>query len=193
MDKIISLLKKRDKLNARDCIIKEVSIEESKEYLNKYHLQGYAKDNIRLGLFFNNELVSIMTFDKPRYNKKYEYELIRFCSHKYVVGGAEKLFKYFLKTYGPKTIISYCDFSKFDGKLYSNCLKMEMVNNTICKHWYNPKTKEHYTDAYINKLGFDKIFKTNFGKGTSNKDLMLQSGFVEIYDAGQQLFIYNKN
>ena len=43
-NKIVALLKKRTKINARDCDIVEVSQLEASEYLNKYHLQGYAKD-----------------------------------------------------------------------------------------------------------------------------------------------------
>ena len=33
---------------------------------------------------------------------------------------SEKLFKYFVNTYNPNSIISYCDFSKFRGVVYSN-------------------------------------------------------------------------
>mgnify|MGYP007037140579 CR=1 FL=1 len=82
-----------------------------------------------------------MTFGKPRYNKNYEYELIRYCSSKNIVGGAEKLFNYFIKTYNPKSIISYCDWSKFNGDVY---LKLGFIykSYSIGKHWYNIKTKK---------------------------------------------------
>lgn len=30
-----------------------------------------------------------MTFGKPRYNKNYEYELLRYCSNYSVIGGVE--------------------------------------------------------------------------------------------------------
>jgi hypothetical protein len=38
-----------------------------------------------------------MTFGKPRFNKNYEYELVRFASKlgTKVIGGAGKLLKYF--------------------------------------------------------------------------------------------------
>lgn len=42
------------------------------------------------------------------------------------------------------------------------------------------------------KYGYDRLFNTSFGKGFSNKDLMIQSGFVEIYDAGQATYIWEK-
>lgn len=189
--KIISILKTREKLYARNCVIKAVSLNDTIDYINTYHLQGYAKDTIRLGLYNNNELVSIMTFGKSRYNRNYEYELIRYCSHKYVIGGAEKLFKYFISNYNPNSIISYCDKSKFDGNIYT---KLGFIFNDIkiSKHWYNPKTKQHILNSLLLKLGYDKLFKTNYGKGTSNEQLMLDNGFVEIYDAGQASYIWSK-
>ena len=95
-----------------------------------------------------------MTFGKPRYNKNYEYELIRYCSSKKVVGGAEKLFNYFIKTYNPKSIISYCDWSKFNGNVYSK-LGFKYKSYSICKHWYNTKTKKHITDNLLRQRGFD--------------------------------------
>ena len=46
---------------------------------------------------------------KPRYNKNYEYELIRYAASKHVIGGASKLLKYFERNYKPKSIITYAD------------------------------------------------------------------------------------
>lgn len=79
-NKVINLLCNRPTIYARNCELRTVSTKEATEYLNKYHLQGYARSSIRLGLYRGNELVSIMTFSKARYNKNYQYELIRYCS-----------------------------------------------------------------------------------------------------------------
>lgn len=186
-DKIINLLLPRKTIYARKCEVKEVDLNTAREYLNQYHLQGYAKDNIRLGLFYNNKLISIMTFDKPRYNNNYEYELIRYCSSYNIIGGAQKLFKHFLKNYNPKSIISYCDWSKFNGDVYQT-LGFIFKSYSIGKHWYNIKTKQHITDNLLRQRGFDQLFNTSFGKGTSNEQLMLDHGFIEIYDCGQAVY-----
>lgn len=186
-DKIINLLKFRKTVFARKCTVKEVSIVDSNNYLDMYHLQGHTKSDIRLGLYFNNELVSLMTFGKPRYNKNYQYELIRYCSHFNVVGGAERLFKHFIDMYNPRSIISYCDLSKFDGNVYTK-LGFNLKTVSIGKHWFNIKTKQHITDNLLRQRGFDQLFKTNFGKGTSNDELMKHHGFIEIYDCGQATY-----
>lgn len=186
-NKIISLLLPRETIYARKCTLKEVDKLEAKKFIDDYHLQGYTKDNIRLGLYYNDELVSIMTFDKPRYNKNYEYELIRYCSSKKVIGGAEKLFKHFIIKYNPKAVISYCDYSKFTGNTYIK-LGFNFKNVSVGCHWYNPKTKRHITDNLLRARGVDQLLGTNYGKGTDNKELMRLNGFVEIYDAGQAVY-----
>lgn len=191
-EKIINLLLPRKKVYARECTVQEVSATDTAHFLNTYHLQGNAKSNIRLGLYYKDELVSLMTFGKPRYNKNYEYELIRLCSSYYVVGGNEKLFKHFVNKYNPSSIISYCDNSKFLGNVYITLGFNLKSYGSPSKHWYNMKTKKHITDNLLRQRGFDQLFGTNYGKGTSNEQLMLENGFVEIYDCGQSVYEYIK-
>lgn len=195
-DKIINMLLPKKSLYARSCEVREVSLKDANDFLNLYHLQGgLMKQSICLGLYYNNELVELMTFGKPRYNKNYEYELLRLCSHKdySITGGTQKLFKYFIDNYKPSSIISYCDLSKFTGEVYSK-LGFTLKNISIpARHWYNMKTGQHITDNLLRQRGFDQLFGTNYGKGTSNDELMLKHGFVEIYDCGQSTYIWNLN
>ncbi len=194
-NKIIKLIQPKERIYARKCEIKEPTIEEAKQFINQNHLQNYIKDQIRIGLYYNDELVSIMTFGKPRYNKKYNYELLRYCYTKQVVGGAEKLLHYFIKNYNPDSIISYCDLSKFTGKVYEKLgfRKGKKANPSI--HWFNVDTKKHITNNLLNQRGFDQLLGKEYGrygKGTSNTELMLNHGFVQVYDCGQQSYYWNK-
>lgn len=190
-NKIVNLLKKREPVYARNCEIKEVSIKDAIEFLNENHLQGYARDSIRLGLYNNNELVQIMTFGKPRYNKKFQYEIVRLCSSKYVIGGAEKLFNHFLKMFNVTSVISYCDLSKFNGDVYHKLGFTKEADNKPSRHWYGLSNKAHITDNLLRQRGFDQLFGTDYGKGTSNESLMFDYGFVSVYDCGQARFVYN--
>jgi len=193
MDKIVSLfLLQKERIFARDCEIKEVAKEDAVSFVNEYHLQGYAKDEIRIGLFYKNNLISIMTFGKPRYNSNYQYELVRYCTSKNIVGGAEKLFKYFVKTYNPQSMVSYCDLSKFDGDVYKELGFTSNGKPNPSKHWVSLKNNMHITDNLLRQKGFDKLFKTNHGKGTSNEELMLRHGFIEVYDCGQMTLVWEK-
>ena len=74
------------RIYARKCKIKEISAKEKNDFLNQYHIQGADKSKIKLGLFNEDELVAVMTFGKPRFNKNYEWELIRFASKSRIKG-----------------------------------------------------------------------------------------------------------
>lgn len=194
-DKIISLLKDdRQSIAARKCQVKLVDLQEAKDFINRYHLQGYAIASIRYGLYYNNRLVSIMTFNKPRYNKKYEYELIRYCAKCKIIGGAEKLLKHFILDYKPKNIISYCDLSKFSGATYIKLGFSQLKKPSPSKHYYNCKTKEHFTDSLVRKQGFSRLVHHCDAKDDANvitqdnKTLFIEAGFVEVYDCGQAAY-----
>ena len=190
-NKIISFFIPKQKIYARKCEIKEVSKQECDEFLNLYHLQNTCKNQtIRIGLYYNNELVQIITFGKPRYNKNYEWELLRLCSHKdyIVVGGSQRLWNHFLDNYNLTNIISYCDISKFSGKVYETLgMEFNNISSPGC-NW--SKNNQRITQNLLNQRGFDQLFGTNYGKGASNKDLMIENGWLEVYDCGQKSFIY---
>lgn len=195
--KVINLLLTRETIYARNCKVDKVSRQDAKDFINKYHCQGYARCSILLGLYYKGTLVSIMTFGKPRYSHIADYELIRYCSSRNIIGGAEKLFKHFLDEYKPNTIVSYCDESKFDGKTYTN-LGFKLTNTRIpSKHWYNIKTKEHYTDTLLQQQGFSRLINRHDASldnlsTNNNRQLMIDKGFVEVYDCGQSTYIYIK-
>ena len=91
-------------IGARKCILKEVPSKESHKFLKENHLQGSTNGNIRLGLYYNDELVSLMIFGAKRIalgNKETNentYELYRYCNKLgwQIQGGASRLFKHFL-------------------------------------------------------------------------------------------------
>lgn len=178
---------------ARNCTVKEISIKEANEFIDKYHFQGSCRGTkTAVALEYQNEIVGVMTFGKPRYNRKYEAELLRLCfkNDVKVVGGAAKLFSYYIEKYDPVSIISYCDKAKFSGEVYKS-LGFNLLNSGApALHWFNGRS--HIRESMLLKLGFDKIFNTNYGKGTDNDELMLLHGFVEIYDCGQDTYSYHK-
>lgn len=191
INKIINLLSSKEIIYARNCEIKNVDKKEANKFLNFYHLQGTCKGQTYCyGLYYDDILVELMTFGKPRYNKNYEWELLRLCSHKNykVVGGSQRLFKHFLKEVNPNNIISYCDISKFSGDVYET-IGMILINQTNPNCIWS-KGRLKITDNLLRQQGFDRLFGTNYGKGTSNKDLMFNEGFVEVYDCGQKVFGY---
>lgn len=87
------------KINARDCDIISVDKKTEREFLDNNHTQGFVKgSSVAYGFMYNGEIVQIMTFGKPRYSKRYGWELLRDCTKKgYIVrGGVSKLWKFFI-------------------------------------------------------------------------------------------------
>ena len=195
-NKIIEIISpKSNVIYARKCEIREITGPDCNAFLQQYHLQGSCRgQKVRFGLFYQDELIMVMTFGTPRYNKNFEWELLRLCtkSDTAVIGGAEKLWKWFITEHTPNSIISYCDNSKFSGSVY---IRLGMTLNSITppnKHWYNLKTEEHITNNLLLQKGFDNLFGTDFGKGTDNEQLMIEYGWLPVYDCGQMVFIYQK-
>lgn len=192
-NKILNNLKKTIKVYARKCNIKEVSEDEANTFLNTYHYQNTCKgQNIRLGLYYKDELIQIMTFGKPRYNNKYKYELLRLCT-KYnytIIGGSNKLFKYFKDNFSKNSIISYCDLSKFNGKVYEGLGFKLLKTSAPSKHWYNINTHRHITDNLLLQRGYSSLHNdTGYNKGENNINLMRNNGYLEVYDCGQATYI----
>ncbi len=189
--KVINLLLPKQKIYARKLELREVSKKECDKFLNLYHLQNTCRGQmVRYGLYKDNQLIQIMTFGKPRYNKNYEWELLRLCTHKdyKIVGGSERLWKHFLREQNPKNVISYCDNSKFSGEVYGHLgMKLKEAQQPSC-NW--SKGKQRITQNLLNQRGADRLIGTNYGKGTSNRDIMIENKWLEVYDCGQNVWIY---
>lgn len=203
-NKILTLLSKKEEIDLKNCEIKEIqSMEECSTFLNKYHIQNTCKhQDIRVGLYnkLNNELIIVMTFKKSRYNKKYEYELLQYASCKIVHKALSTMFNYFIDKYKPKSIIFYCDRSKFDGVLFKN-INFKLIKTTKpFKHWYNRKIKQHFTDNEIRKSGACKILNipqikkhiNENGELVDNDYIMKKENYLEIYDCGQSSYLWKK-
>nr|CAI9751860.1 homing endonuclease [Caudoviricetes sp.] len=195
--KIVVSCKLKQKLYARNLELKEITKQEANDFLIEYHLQNSCYGNkVNLGLYSNGQLVQVMTFGKPRYNKNYQWELLRLCSHSdyIVIGGAEKLFKYFINNHNPESIISYCDVSKFKGDVYERLGFNLLRQSNPQKIWNKLNSKEYITDNLLRQRGFDQLVgsKLNppqlYGKGTNNEELMIKHNWLPVYDCGQKVF-----
>ena len=179
------------KIYARKCKIKELKSQETKEFLDYNHIQGYVSSKVNLGLYFEDELVSVMTFSKPRFNKNYEYELIRFCSKRNtsVIGGASKLWKYFVTKYNPKSVISYANRRFSNGEIYSK-LGFELIGKTEPNYFYfKMSTTQLYSRVKFQKHKLSKLLD-NFNPELSETENMFNNNYRRIFDCGNLKYLY---
>ena len=100
------------------------------------------------------------------------------------------MFAAFVKEANPDSIISYCDRAKFSGEVYK---KLGMTLHHIsppAKVW--SKGSKYITDNLLRQRGFDQLFGTSYGKGTSNEELMVKDGWRSVYDCGQFVFEWKR-
>ena len=108
------------RIYARKCVVKEIDTKESMEFEDKYHLDNRSSASIRVGIYYDEQLIGEMSFGKPRFDSKYDYELIRLCykSNISVIGGTEKMFKYAVEKFKLDNIVTYCNMDKFSGQSF---------------------------------------------------------------------------
>jgi hypothetical protein len=170
-----------NKIFARKCEVKE--IKDSKivtKFLEENHIQGKVGSSLKLGLYHNDELISLMTFDHYEGRNKInsnEWNINRFCNklNHNVIGGAGKLFKYFLKNYDVSRVISYSDNDWSLGSLYET-LGFEKVGEG------NPDYKYIVEGVRVHKSRFRK---SKLNTKLSESEYMKKSQIYKIWDCGK--------
>lgn len=179
---------------ARKCIIKEVDNKLKSQFLELNHIQGNTQSAINIGAYYNDQLVSIITFGRPRFKSKYQFQLIRMCNKLYtsIPGIFNRIFKYFIQNYKPNSIISYCDIR------WSNNKQKYIYDNLGFKHSHNSKPNYFYTKDYVyrqnrfkyRKSELLKMFNSNDINGLTEQQIMYNVGYDRIWDCGSMVFIY---
>ena len=175
----------KNRIFARKCKVVEIK---SSNFLNENHIQGIDKSSLKLGLFFEEELVSTMTFDRFEGRKKMEdggWNLSRFCNKldTNVIGGASKLLKYFINKYNPSRIVSYADRDWSIGDLYYK-LGFEKINDSLPDYKYLVDNK--------------RIHKSNFKKSkieylNTESEYIKSHGIERVWDCGKIKFEMKKS
>lgn len=194
-DIVISMLKSKlglldNRIYARKCEIKPVSSVDSEKFCEDNHLQGYVHSKYKFGLYYNGELVSLMTFGKcrpilnaGRDNKT--CELYRFCNKlgTTVIGGASKLFKYaecILKREGYDKIYTFAQRDWSDGNLYKK-LGFRFIGGTEPNYFYCNVGKERLSRYMCMKHKLIEKFGDN---GLTENEMMKLRGYYRCYDSG---------
>lgn len=190
--RIKAKLGKNARIYARKCAVQLVDSCVMTDFLNKNHIQGNCPASVRYGLFYQDELVAVMTFGKSRYKKDIEFELLRYCSKQgiNVTGGASKLFKKFTREYDPESVISYSDRMWNTGTLYEQ-LGFEYSHSSPPSYSYTM----NYLD-FENRVAYQK-HKLKDKLENYNPDLtewknMKIHGFDRLWDSGNDVWVYKR-
>ena len=196
-----SLFTPQKRLMARKCDIRKVDNEFACEFVDRYHIQGSSPRYMKInyGLYFNDELMAIMSFGRLRMHKTEDgqYELHRYCVKDgyTIVGGANKLLKAFEKDYNPKYILSYSDNDYFLGGIYA---KLGFENKGQCTpryYWYLNGEEIKREKCRLNRLKekYPELLKEAYDGGASNKEdyVMSKLNACKVYRSGNTKWVKN--
>ena len=165
-----------NKIYARKTILKEVSSKDSILFLNDNHLQGASHAKYRYGLYYKNELVSLITITSKG-------EIKRFCSkiNTNIIGGFSKLFKY------TKHLIKYTyvdlDWSSLNPNKNIYYKYFNKVSPTSVGYWWTNKQ----SNIRENRIKYQKhkLIKKGWGKKEQTEDeIMYSKKYLKIYNTG---------
>lgn len=193
-DIILSRIKSRlglnDKVYARQCEVKKLTtqaeISECVEFLDTNHLQGHARAKHYYGLFYEGELVELVSIGKSRKlisGSRDEYELIRMCSKNgvTVVGGFTRLMKYAMSDLKLDKLISYIDLD-WSGLMNNSYTKtgFSEVSVTAPNYWWvkdsGRENRMKYTKASLVKRGEDP--------SKTESEIMRDKGYYKVFGTG---------
>jgi hypothetical protein len=185
--------KTTNRIYARKCVVREVNNKTACTFLDNNHLQGKAISKHRYGLYYNDELVELITFGKLRDAVSHRqspdhYELVRLCSKldTTVVGGASKLFTHFIRTFSPEQILTFAHRDWSNGNVYGK-LGMTLKATTTPGYFYsNCQRKEHRYNVQKHKL-----VKMGYDTTKSEFEIMTERGYYRIWDSGNLKYEWN--
>lgn len=185
---ISTVLKRNRIIYARKCVVREVSSPEYNNFVDDNHIQGKVNSSIRVGLYLDNELVSVIGIGKSRFSKNNSHELLRFCNKKFtnVVGGFSKLLKFVEQKYTDiESLESFCDIRLFSGDLYEK-------NDFTFSHQTTPGFVYYKSGKVINRQAMQKHrmkkIITDFDSGLSEHRNANNNGWLRVWDCGQKMY-----
>ena len=173
---------------ARNCVVKEMSVERAREFLDRTHVYGYARSKYRYGLFRkgSDELLAVSTFSFGRPMSRDErvlqsYEWVRYASlpDTRVVGGMGKVMERFIQDVSPDEIMSYADREWSEGKIYLKLGFEKRGEIPPIEFYIDPHTYERISRK---KIDSDRIFSGKYSEEERlNMPVICNLGSVKYY------------
>ena len=175
------------RIYARKCVVKEIDRETGYHFIQLNHIQGKANSTVFVGAYYNDELVSVMSFlleDKG--NMK--WNLTRFCnkSDYNIIGIGGKLISYFRNHYDYTEIKTFADrrWSSISNNLYE---KIGFKLTKIISPDYRYIAKNAPSEGRIHKFNCRKNIlakKYNLPLTMTETEMATTAGLYRVWDCG---------
>ena len=166
---------------ARNLKIEERPSASMKEFFENNNIQGFrgGKTAICLVDKDSNEVYMSYIMGNAFFGKgKYQWEVIRGATKLgyTVVGGASRIWKYFIEIYKPQNCVYYVDYNYFNGKSLENLPQMEFIETQFSfKNYWVKERKVKNREPLRHK---------------EIKELEAQGLVYPIYNAGTKVYLW---
>jgi len=190
ISRLLSKVGKSSTVYARKTYITELDNRTASNFLEANHIQHASNSSVRYGLILNGELVAAMTFGKSRFDRKYDYELLRYCNKlgTTVVGGASKLFNHFVRMHKPKSVVSYSDNRWNAGDLYGT-LGFRKINNGKPNYWYTFDYLSVESRLKYQKHKLSRLLPV-YDSALTEWQNMQNNGYDRVWDCGSSKWLW---
>lgn len=166
--------------NARQCDVVELHPQESKRFLDMYHIQGSVNSGVKLGLRSCGDLVAVACF---RVRGDGVWELTRYATSGLVRGGFSKLLKHFERNYNPVEVVTFADLMVSDGGLYERTgFDVDAVLRPDYQYVYRA---QRFHKSNFRKNRFRQDPELFFEEGLSESELARANRIYRLWDAGK--------
>lgn len=179
--------KNQIRIGARKTSLREVSKEEAKNFLDKNHIQGNSHKIIAFGLFYEDNMVAVITGNK-HHRQGHQQSLIlnrlAFSHNTTVYGGASKLLAAlvnYAKNNNYKKIISWSDNRYSEGNVYRN-IGFTLTQNLPPDYFYVKGKYKKFSKQSCQKRALAK----KGASGSTEKEMAKSMGLSEVWDCGKK-------
>lgn len=166
---------------ARKCKIIIKNSKDMREFFDKNNIQGFRPGKFSICLEYEGNIVMAYMFGQAFFGKgKYEWEVIRGATALgiNVIGGASKIWKYFINNYNPSSCVYYIDYNYFNGNSMKNLPNMTFI-----------KTQASFKNYFVET---GEVKNRNPQRHKEISKLYKEGKVLQIYNAGTKVYVWNK-
>jgi len=182
------------KIGARKCSVNFIDKNVANDFHLHNHISGTTLSSFDVGLSYNGELISVLSFVKSRYDKKYDYEISRFSTKKYhnVAGGFSKMFKFIIDNKDFNTCVTYSDLRFGDGDVYAKN-GFQFLTITSPNYYYFDKNIGILEKRMkFQKQNLKKMCIPEYSDDKTEFQIMTDIGYYKVYDCGNAKYYWER-
>lgn len=180
---------------ARKCLLKKVSLQEANAFHQKYHLLGVpGKIGVSTGLYFNDELVSVLTFSVREKDISVENDRYTIKSGIKIIGGFQKMMAYVIprfKEKGFKQLISFCDRDltpAYEDSIYYRYGFKTDGKSFLSLRYFDTRVSQVVSRQTYQKHKLEKLFPASWSPDKTEQQILAENGIYPCYNSGNWKF-----